>query len=45
MCEKLMYNEMCTMLLFEKREIINLIKMKNEKFLNMTCYSKRYNLQ
>jgi hypothetical protein len=31
-------------LLFEKREIINVIKMKNEKNSNMTYYSKRHNL-
>lgn len=41
----MMYNEICTILLFEKREIINLIKMKNEKNSNMTYYSKRHNVQ
>lgn len=46
MCEKMMYNEICTILLFEKREIKNLIKMKNEKkFKYDILLKKRHNLQ
>jgi hypothetical protein len=40
----MMYNEICTILLFEKKKIISLIKMKNEKKI-VTYYSKRHNLQ
>jgi hypothetical protein len=46
MCEKMMYNEICTILLFEKREIKNLIKMKNEKkFKYDILLKKSHNLQ